>query len=302
MPAVFDFDIPDMEKMMQNRRKRKRVILALLLAAVAGITGWMIWSNVSLQVSRYTVQAHHLPKAFDGFTIAQISDLHNAEFGKDNEKLIDILQDEKPDIIAITGDLIDSDHTDIEAALSFVRQATEIAPCYYVTGNHEAWSGTQYEELKAGLQALGVFVLEDEAAVLEYHGAAVSVIGLNDPDFSERDNALAGSILNTKLTELHTQDRFTILLSHRPEHFEVYRDHNVGLVLSGHAHGGQFRLPLVGGVIAPDQSFFPEYDAGLYTDGDTAMIVSRGLGNSILPVRFCNRPEIVMIELINSAE
>ena len=104
--------------------------------------------------------------------------------------------------------------------------------------------------------------------------------------------------MNTKLEELHTeQDRFTILLSHRPELFETYVDHDLDLVLSGHAHGGQFRLPFVGGLVAPNQGFFPEYDAGLYSMNHTNMIVSRGIGNSILPFRFNNRPEVIIIEL-----
>ena len=105
-------------------------------------------------------------------------------------------------------------------------------------------------------------------------------------------------MVSTKLNTLMEQETaYAILLSHRPELFETYAACGVDLVLSGHAHGGQFRLPFIGGLIAPNQGLFPKYDAGLFTDGNTNMIVSRGIGNSIIPIRFNNRPEIVLLEL-----
>lgn len=261
--------------------------LAIVIFIIIAI-GWLIWGNISIQTSRFTVHSNDLPKEFDGFSIAHISDLHNVEFGKDNEKLISILREENPTIIAITGDLIDSDHTNIEIALSFVRQAVKIAPCYYVAGNHEAWIGAQYDELKTELENMGIIVLQDEVVELEYSGMSIQLIGLNDPDFAEQDSFLAGSVLEKTLSQLDIRYGFTILLSHRPEHFKIYQDKGVKLVLSGHAHGGQFRLPFIGGIVAPDQGFFPEYDAGVYTENGTAMVVSRGIGNNIIPVRFNN--------------
>ncbi len=283
--------------MLHKTKKRKMIILVGLLILITVAAGWIIWGNISVQTSLFTVQSDDLPKEFDGFSIAHISDLHNAEYGKNNEKLIEILQEEKPNIIAITGDLIDSNHTDIELALSFARQAVNIAPCYFVAGNHEAWIGTQYDELKTALENMGVVVLQDEVIELEYGGASIQLIGLNDPDFAEQDSFLAGSVLEMKLSQLDIKDGFTILLSHRPEHFKTYQNKGISLVLAGHAHGGQFRLPFVGGIVAPDQGFFPEYDAGVYTENGTAMVVSRGIGNSIIPVRLNNRPEIGIIEL-----
>ena len=113
--------------MLQKGKKHKRLILIAILLLIAIITGWIVWSNVSIQTSRFIIESDDLPAEFDGFSIAHISDLHNAEFGKDNEKLISILREENPNIIALTGDLIDSNHTNIEIALSFVRQAVEIA-------------------------------------------------------------------------------------------------------------------------------------------------------------------------------
>ena len=277
---------------MKKMKKRKIIILVVFLFLF--MVSWLLWGNLSVETSQLKVTSKDLPQEFDKFSIAHISDLHNAEYGKNNEMLIDILKSESPDIIAITGDLIDSNNTDLEVAISFAQQAAKIAPCYFVAGNHEAWIGSQYEELRASLENVGVTILQDEAIELYYGDKCIQLIGLNDPDFSERDSFLSESILETKLSQMNIRDGFTMLLSHRPECFNVYQNKNIDLVLSGHAHGGQFRLPFLGGVIAPNQGFFPKYDAGIYTENGTTMIVSRGIGNSIIPLRINNRPEIVI--------
>ena len=283
--------------MMMNHKKKNAIILVAVSIAFVAIVIWIAWGNSALMVNEIKITNDKIPQSFEGFRIAQVSDLHNAELGKDNNKLIEKLNECEPDIIVLTGDLIDSNHTNLEVALSFARQAVKIAPCYFVTGNHEAWVGSQYEELKTSLENAGVTVLQDEAIELNYGDVCIQLIGLNDPDFSERDSFLSESILETKLSQLNISDGFTMLLSHRPEHFTAYQNKNIDLVLSGHAHGGQFRLPFFGGVIAPNQGFFPKYDAGIYTENGTTMIVSRGIGNSIIPLRINNRPEIVIIEL-----
>lgn len=210
-----------------------------------------------------------------------------------------MLSECQPDIIVITGDLIDSQHTDIEIALSFAQEAVKIAPTYYVTGNHEA-SCSEYDTLKAGLETASITVLEDEVVYLERDGDVIALLGLADPNFTINGDLFGEvpAMVSTKLKGMYEQETmYSILLSHRPELFETYAACGVDLVLSGHTHGGQFRLPVVGGLVAPDQGLFPQYDAGLFTDGNTNMIVSRGLGNSIIPIRFNNRPQIVLIEL-----
>ena len=280
-----------------NHKKKNAIILVAVSIAFVAIVIWIAWGNSALMVNEIKITNDKIPQSFEGFRIAQVSDLHNAELGKDNNKLIEKLNECEPDIIVLTGDLIDSNHTNLEVALSFARQAVKIAPCYFVTGNHEAWVGSQYEELKTSLENAGVTVLQDEAIELNYGDECIQLIGLNDPDFSERDSFLSESILETKLSEINISNGFTILLSHRPEYFNVYQNKNIDLVLSGHAHGGQFRLPFLGGVIAPNQGLFPKYDAGTYTENGTTMIVSRGIGNSIIPFRVNNRPEIVLVEL-----
>ena len=270
------------------------VVAIVLVALVIGIA----WGNTALELNTYTISSSKLPQSFDGYRIAHVSDLHNTEMGKDNEKLLAMLRDAAPDMIAITGDLVDSRNTDIEVALQFVREAVKIAPCYYVTGNHEARI-SEYDELKEAMEAAGVTVLKDAQTEISLTGEFITLIGVNDPSY-QTDYLFgdAKTVMNTKLEELHTeQDRFTILLSHRPELFDTYADHSIDLVLSGHAHGGQFRLPFIGGLVAPNQGLFPEYDAGIYTEGNTNMLVSRGVGNSILPFRINNHPEVILIEL-----
>lgn len=251
-----------------------------------------------MELNTYTVGSKELPDAFDGYRIAHVSDLHNAEMGDGNEKLLAVLREADPDIIAITGDLIDSRNTNIEVALAFAEKAMKIAPCYYVTGNHEA-RVSECAELKAGLEAAGVVVLENERGEIELSGETITILGVDDPSFNTDylfgDSA---SVVSNTLAEISTDDDgFAVLLSHRPELFDTYVACGVDLALSGHAHGGQFRLPFVGGLVAPNQGLFPKYDSGLYTEGNTNMIVSRGIGNSILPFRFNNRPEVILIEL-----
>ena len=279
-------------------KKKKFIFLAVSAIVLVVLVIWIVWGNTALELNTYTVSSAKLPQGFDGYRIAHVSDLHNAEMGKDNEKLLTMLRNADPDMIAITGDLIDSRNTDIEVALQFIREAVKIAPCYYVTGNHEA-RVNEYGELKAGMEAAGVTVLEDAKFEISIDGEAIMLIGVNDPSY-QTDYLFgdAQTVVDTKLTELHSDsDGYTILLSHRPELFDTYADHGMDLVLSGHAHGGQFRLPFIGGLVAPNQGLFPEYDAGIYTEDNTNMLVSRGVGNSILPFRINNRPEVILIEL-----
>ena len=273
-------------------------MLAVVAAVLLALIIWTVWGNTALELNTYTISSDILPEAFDGYRIAHISDLHNAEMGKDNEKLLDMLRETEPDIIAITGDIIDSRNTNIDIALQFTKAAMEIAPCYYVTGNHEA-RVSEYDELKEGLIEQGVALLDDERIELELSGETIVLLGVNDPSF-QTDYLFGDSetVIQSKLQEIiNEEDTYTILLSHRPELFKVYTESKVNLVLSGHAHGGQFRIPFMGGLVAPNQGLFPKYDAGLYTEENTNMIVSRGIGNSILPFRFNNRPEVILIEL-----
>ena len=277
-------------------RKKKILISAAVIAVIFVI--WIFWSNVTVGVTRYTIKSEKLPTSFDRYKIVVVSDLHNAEFGENNSTITELVEKEKPDIIALTGDLVDSNKTDIQTAGELVKKLAEIAPCYYVTGNHEAWIGSQYQELEKILLDASVVVLHDKSVNLTKNNETIQLAGLDDPDFTDRDASVQQSMLETKLGNMNLTDDYCVLLSHRPEAFDAYVSEGVDLVLSGHAHGGQFRLPFIGGIVAPNQGFLPKYDAGMYFESNTTMIVSRGIGNSIIPIRFNNRPEIVSVELV----
>ncbi len=267
------------------------------------LTSWTIWGNITVGTTLYPIYDANLPSGFEGYKIAQISDLHNAEFGQENSRLLKILQKEAPDIIAFTGDLVDSSHTNLEIAVSFVKRAMEIAPCYYVTGNHEVWLKEQYSELEKKLEDCGVRVLRNQSEILILGDDKMQLIGIDDPDFSESDSEMSdftADIVSSEIEDAGDEEDYKILLSHRPEVFNTYVEKNINLVLCGHAHGGQFRLPFLGGMVAPNQGLFPKYDSGIYEKESTTMIVSRGIGNSIIPIRFNNRPEAVMIVLYSS--
>lgn len=265
--------------------KRKRKILLLTALLLLAVVAWILWADRAVEINEWVIESKDLPAAFDDLHIAQISDLHNADFG---ERILEKLAQAEPDVIVLTGDLIDSRNTDVAAALAFAEGAAAIAPCYYVPGNHES-RVSEYEELLAGLRLLDVTVLEDRSVTLQKEGQSIRLAGVRDPAF--------GGEFAQAVRTVTAGEGYTILLSHRPEQLALYAECCADLVFSGHAHGGQVRIPFVGGLVAPHQGFFPEYDAGLNEMDDTAMLVSRGLGNSIVPIRINNRPEIVVAVL-----
>jgi predicted MPP superfamily phosphohydrolase len=278
---------------LHNRKGRRMAALFLCAILLAFLAGWMFHANAVPALTEITIPAAGLPAVFDGFRIAQVSDLHNAELGHDHAHTLDLLREAKPDIILLTGDLIDCHRTDVETAVSFVEQAVKIAPCYYVTGNHEGYIPTEtYAELEEALLSLEVTVLHGETVTLEKDGEILILAGMDSPDFD------AHAVPPAELCG----DGFTVLLAHHPEFMADYLTAGADVVFAGHAHGGQFRLPLIGGLYAPGQGLFPAYDDGLYTETDadghtTHMVVSRGLGNSSFPLRLGNRPEVVLAVL-----
>ena len=284
--------------MMKKPNKKTVLIVSVLIILAIGI--WILWSNTTLEVNEYEIVSDRIPQGFDGFRIAQVSDLHNKDFGEGYGQLLTLLSQINPDIIVVTGDLIDSRQTDLDIALEFAWQAGKIARVYYVSGNHEA-RVPEYEDLKIGLVKAGVVILENQKVQITREGESITIMGIDDPSFQE--DYLFGdseSVARQAIENLQNEsDGYTILLSHRPELFDLYVETEMDLVFSGHAHGGQFRLPFVGGLVAPNQGFFPKYDAGQFTEENTTMIVSRGVGNSIIPLRFNNRPEIIVVTLNN---
>lgn len=273
----------------RNTKKQKYIKLAITLSIVIVIILFCNFQNKHLETTHYTYAAEQLGADLEGYRIVQISDLHNAKFGKNNQKLVGRIRECEPDMIVLTGDLVDSNHTNVDRAVQFVDEIVKICPVYYVTGNHEYWlEKSEYDELMDGLIGAGVVILDDQVVEISRGNAKFRLVGLDD-------KSLADGTLEALLSD---EKELTVVLAHEPQYFARYAGTGVDLVLSGHAHGGQFRLPFVGGIVAPDQGFLPEYTAGEYYMNGTEMIVSRGLGNSVIPVRLFNFPEIVCVELV----
>jgi len=260
---------------------------------------FFIWQNNSVVISKYEYKNSKLSINFNGFKILHISDLHNKNF---HESIYKKIKDINPDIIVITGDLIDRRRTRIDIAVEFVKQIINIAPVYYVSGNHEQLSAS-YDELKEELTKLDVHILDNSHLILNHDGERIGIMGLADPALiytegnndNNRNRVYAENILKRLYENSVTE--FNILLSHRPELIEVYKNINIDLVFSGHAHGGQIRIPFIGGILSPNQGFLPKYSEGMITEDNTTLVVSRGLGNSIFPLRIFNRPELIVVTL-----
>ena len=271
-------------------------LVALAIGILVAFVTWIIWSNGAVQLTKISINGE-----IKGLKIAHISDFHNAKFKNNNKKLLTLISNANPDIIAITGDLIDSRHTNVQNSIDLVSNLVEIAPCYYVPGNHESRIPKEYNELKTALNSLGITVLEDEKITLEKDGKSYTLLGIRDPMFEIPKDSLekSKSVIAKKLTTL-TEDgeSYKILLSHRPEAFCEYVSADINLTLTGHAHGGQAQIPFIGGLIAPNQGFFPKYSEGLHQKKNTSMVISRGLGNSLCPLRFNNRPEVIFVEIV----
>ncbi len=258
-------------------------------ALAAASVPYFYRQNTELTASHYVFRSPKVHGALEGFRITQVSDLHNRSFGKDNCRLLALTEAQLPDLLVITGDLTNSYRPDLETALDAARRLARIAPCYYVTGNHEhRMSVEKQTAFFRALEDAGVIVLRNEAVSLGM-GEGFRLVGV---DCSQgRTDTLRALMADRPPEELN------ILLSHKPHYAEYYRRAGVDLVLSGHAHGGQVRLPGLGGLYAPGQGPLPKYTAGMYRLGGTVMCVSRGLGNSCAPLRVENKPELVTVIL-----
>lgn len=269
-----------------------------LFVFVLTIAVFVFWQNNDIVISEFEYKNSKVPLEFENFLIVHVSDLHNKRFGKNQQNIIKEIKYLDADIIVITGDLVDRRKYNLEKAMEFIKEAVKYAPVYYVSGNHEAWSG-KYDEVKQALLKEGVFVLDNESQDIVKNNSAIKILGVKDPAFltSGYGEKTDISEIESSLTNWSESSSLKVLLSHRPELFEIYKDHNIDLVFSGHAHGGQFRIPFLGGLIAPNQGFFPKYTSGSYSCENTTMFVSRGLGNSLMPIRLGNRPELIKVTL-----
>ena len=296
------------ENIRSNRKKYIKSALVLLI--VIALLLFCSYQNRHLETTYYTYKAEQLGADLEGYRIVQISDLHNVKFGKNNQKLVDRIRECEPDMIVLTGDLVDSNHTNVDRAVQFVDEIVKICPVYYVTGNHEYWlEKSEYDELMDGLVSAGVVILDNQVVEISRGDAKFRLVGLDDRSLADgtleallSDESIRNNQAEQKEEIADNEDsgekELTVVLAHEPQYLARYAGTGGDLVLSGHAHGGQFRLPFVGGIVAPDQGFLPEYTAGEYYMNGTEMIVSRGLGNSVIPVRLFNYPEIVCVDLV----
>ena len=290
---------------MENERaERKRIgclsvffIVLLIVLIPVGIL--YIDSNLRLVTTEYELYYYNLPKEFNGYRIVLLADMHGAEHGENNERLVEAVKAAKPDIIAIAGDLIDRFQAgkpverQLETAQTLVSKLVKIAPVYYVTGNHE-WDSGAVRPLLNMLKENGVDVLQNQHRRLTIGDETIVLAGVDDPggpaDMIKPSDFIGG-------IKQRENPEFMLVLSHRNYYLPMFSNLGVDLVLSGHAHGGMIRLPFTDGLIGPQYDLFPTFTSGLYTMGRTDMIVSRGLGNHFGWTRFLNNPQVVVVEL-----
>ncbi len=271
-------------------KKIRRLLALLALFALAA--GFVYWQNFTLQVEPVELFFESLPPQFDGLRVAELSDLHGRSFGKNNVRLLRTLQKARPDMICICGDLFD-EKTDLTMLEPLLTGLTDIAPVYYVTGNHE-WQVKNLREILQKMRGWGVTVLENEGRVLSRGGAEMVVAGVHDP-CGPYDMKTPAALVR-ELRSAQGND-FILMLSHRNDELAMWSQLGVQLVLSGHCHGGVVRLPFVGGVFGTRRELFPEYDAGVYRQDGTTLFVSRGLGYTNVHFRLFNRPHVPIMIL-----
>lgn len=269
------------------------------LKIVSGIGAagcYLLAQQKLLKTTRIKVRDEKIPENFNGFKIAHISDFHN-EKGFLAKSIIRVLNKEKPDIIVVTGDMAGYDGYD--NAEKFAKEITEIAPVLYVAGNHEAKNG-HYDLFSKYLLSCGFSVLDNLSTKIRIKDQEINIFGIKDPSFVEGATRIEHeSIAEKELSSFSFDDNYTILLTHHPEWIDIYSKYSVNLIFAGHAHGGQWRIPIVGGVFSPGQGFLPKYTSGVIKKGKAQMIVSRGIGNQVRIPRINNRPELVIATLFN---
>lgn len=278
----------------------KKIALSLTALIIVLSTVFLLIGNFYVDVQQIHIFNDKIPESFHNYLIAHVSDYHNRTSSVVDKQILDSLKEEQPDIIVITGDHIDSKNPNVDVALEFTRKLCEIAPVYYVTGNHESnvWRSdeSEFNRLIDGLSDMGVTLLRNSSVKIQNDaGDYFYLHGIEDPYFYggyeqdfQRTEILCND-LNIKDEELN------VLLAHHPETLSVYQKYNFDLVFSGHAHGGQITF-FGKAIMAPDQVTFPPYTEGLYKMVDTQLVLSRGIGYSMFPLRaFCN-PHLIYAE------
>ena len=279
----------------QNKSgKTQRKILALLLACILVIIALFAF-NTKMKIQHYSLESEKLTAPV---RIVLITDLHSCSYGKGQRELIDAIHAQKPDIILLGGDICDDKipHRNTELVL---RAIADKYPCYYVTGNHEYWS-REIEKILKIFESYNVPVLEGSFDTIDVRGQKLNICGISDPDilkYTDKNYSITEQLKDAAVAS--ENGNYSILFAHRPELIDSYLNYDFDLILAGHAHGGQWRLPgIINGLFAPNQGFFPRYAGGKDRFDDSYMIVSRGLARESTRIpRIFNRPELVVIDL-----
>ena len=280
-------------------KKKTIIIISIIIIIIVLSSLYLYYENTKLQVSNYNIINHNIPIDFNNYKIVQISDFHNYKSNTLTNDLIKEIEKQKPNIIVLTGDLIDSNKTDIEVAINFIKNINNIAPIYFVSGNHES-NISSYSKLKEQIEENKVIILDNKVEILKINESEINLIGIDDPRMANEDGVSDSEIVKVELANAkYNENKYSILLSHRPELFDTYVEKEINLILTGHAHGGQIRIPFIGGIVAPNQGFFPKYTSGIFEKSKTNMVVNRGIGNSILHFRINNIPELVVVTINN---
>lgn len=267
----------------------RKILIWVLAAALAA--GFLLWDNLAICRETVPLMFLRLPSSFDGFRVVEIADLHGREFGPDSSRLLRQVEEARPDLIAIDGDLFDAD-TDPAMLSPLLTGLAEIAPTFYVTGNHE-WQVKDRPRILASMEKLGIRVLQNEYEVLVRGQDTLVVAGVDDP-CGPRDRKSPAALME-EIRQAEGEDAFVLMLSHRNDALSLWASLGADLVLAGHAHGGVVRLPLAGGVFGNDRGLFPDFDAGPYYEKGTCLYVSRGLGPASF--RLFNRPHLPVLVL-----
>lgn len=276
--------------------------MEILLGAlgITLVTGFFYYENNGISTTNYEVDCG----IGKDINVVHLSDLHGKEFGKNNEKLKRLILKEKPDLVVATGDMIDSSLKNMEGVIDFFSDLSKCVKVVYISGNNEQRC-KKAEYIFESLKSKGVIILRNEIITLSLNGVKVNILGMFEKpkgDLHSSIKKINGSYAyedSRKLFKrLENLEGLKIILSHYPELFEVeYSKYDFHIMFSGHAHGGQFRIPIVKrGLIAPGQGFFPKYTEGMHGNKNK-LIISRGLGNSTKITRLFNRPEIVKVKI-----
>lgn len=298
---------------MAKKRNRFFILMVILVLSIL----FIFWQNNCLEVSKYLLEYDDLPDSFNGYRIIQISDMHGKTFGSQNSRLSKRIKSMKPDILIATGDMMSSTVNDGKAFLNFLDEYDQFSPVYMCLGNHEQiarWlidknRKVDYDDFIKGVKNRGVKVLDNDKIKIVREGSTITLEGLTPELYhysSKEVNSEDKSLLLKKsyIDEVIGKPNagFNILMAHNPAYFHEYVSWGADLILSGHVHGGVIQVPFKGGLLSPERVFFPEFDAGLFEEGPSKMVVNRGLGYSVINFRLFNRPEISFIELIKNVE